>query len=55
MDDAVIETIAGEDAQTTELRFRLKADIEKLKAAIAKIDNLPRPLATSSVSEASSR
>jgi hypothetical protein len=55
MDDAIIEAIAGEDAQTTELRFRLKADIDNLKTAIAKIDNLPRQLATSSVSQASSR
>jgi len=50
MDDAIIEAIAGEDAQTTELSFRLKADIDKLKTAIVKIDNLPRQLATSSVS-----
>jgi hypothetical protein len=50
MDDAIIEAIAGEDAQTTEIRFRLNADIDKLKTAIAKIDNLPRQLATSSVS-----
>jgi hypothetical protein len=55
MDDAIIEAIAGEDAQITELRFLLKADIDKLKTAIAKIDNLPRQLATSSVSQASSR
>jgi hypothetical protein len=55
MDDAIIEEIAGDDVQTTELRFRLKADIDKLKTAIKKIDNLPRQLATSSVSQGFSR